>query len=35
MRKTYCIKCKKTWEEPRDIDLKDSKCPECGWSILG
>ncbi len=34
MRKTLCLKCKKVWEEPRDIPLTESTCPNCGWKVL-
>jgi len=34
MRKTYCMGCRKMWEEPRDIPIEESFCPNCGKKIL-
>ena len=33
MRKTYCVKCERVWEEDRSISIKDSKCPRCGTKV--
>jgi|GEM_PF-5047399 len=34
MRRTLCRNCRKIWEEPRDIPIEESTCPNCGEKVI-